>query len=106
MTDKSDAAVISLVRDMADFTSYLSFLLVMGAASERRDTPENYVADVTEQIRDRAGELTDSIQQIFGTSNDKLIRLSADAACDSIWDSAGITISYIEMQEIVEDDDE
>lgn len=106
MNKLEETTVISLVQDIADFTSQISFALVMDATGDNYDSTDDQILEVTDQIRKRAGEITDAIQNVFGSSSDKLVRLSAESACDSIWDSAGIAISFLEMEISAEEEDE
>lgn len=94
--------VASLIQDMASFSSSISFILTMGACSKDGAPSQKLVSgreeELSDQIREQAEEITDSIKNIFAGSRDKLVRSSAEVACNSIWDAAALAIAMIDAE--------
>jgi hypothetical protein len=94
-----ESIVASLLQDIADFCSVISYNIAIGP----KDGTEEDVAD---NIRARAGEITDSINNIFGNTIDRSVKNSSAAACELIWEATGLAISSIDAFESDDDDDD
>lgn len=93
--------MISLVREIAEFASNVSFLAMMGSCAkpeEQASSPE----DAAEKIRNSADEITESIKKIFSQSQNDLVRSTSELACNHIWDATALAITLIDASE--EDD--
>lgn len=102
-----ESEALSLIHDIASFSSHVVFLTIMGYAGERGGVDGgSSVEETTEKIRAHADEITEAIKDMFGSSADKTIRMSTEAACNAIWDIAGMSSAFLEMQEEDEEDDD